>query len=125
MKLLSMFRGLAIAALLAGCATTQPISTERIVASQSAIRAAEEVGAGNDPQAALHLKLAREQVEEARLLVEDNKHERADMLLRRAEADAELALAMAREQQLQTEAQEAIQEVRELRQRTPNPTSNP
>jgi Domain of unknown function (DUF4398) len=61
------------------------------------MRAAQEVGAQQVPKADLHLRLAQEQVEKARKLAADGDNERASMLLSRAHADAELALALTRE----------------------------
>jgi hypothetical protein len=86
-----------------------PAPTERLASAQAAVRAAKEVGAKDVPQAKLHAQLAQEQVDQATKLIEDGENERADSLLRRAQADAELAVAMAREStsQEQTEALEA------------------
>lgn len=111
-----------IAALLvagvAGCGGAA-VPHEKVASAQSAIRAAEEVGAQREPQAQLHLKLARDQVAQAKALIEDDENERARMLLMRAEADAELALALAKESALRNEARQAVEQVRLVRQRTP------
>jgi hypothetical protein len=61
------------------------------------MRAARELGAQAVPRAQLHLRLAQEQVTQARKLAEDGENERAASLLTRARADAELALALSRE----------------------------
>jgi hypothetical protein len=61
------------------------------------MRAARELGAQAVPRAQLHLRLAQEQVTQARKLAEDGENERAASLLNRARADAELALALSRE----------------------------
>ena len=70
------------------------------------------------PQAALHLKKAQDHIAQAKALIADDENERADFVLQRAEADAELALAQAREDQAKKEAQEAIDMVEELRSKT-------
>jgi len=102
-------------AIAAGCASA-PINTE---ASTSGIRAAEEVGAGKVPQASLHLQLAKEELELARVLAaKDEKEEAASMLLR-AEADAELAVSLAHEDAERLEAEKAMERVRILRQDNP------
>src|SRR5581483_10321584 len=62
-----------------------------------AIRAAEEIGAARSPAAALHLELAKEQFEHARKLTKPDDGPLAGRLLLRAQADAELALALVRE----------------------------
>ena len=97
--------------LAAGCAST-PLRTE---ASTSGIRAAEEVGATKVPRAALHLQLAREELEKARRLSADGESERAASLLLRSEADAELAVALSREDNEKVEARAAVERVRQLR----------
>lgn len=64
------------------------------------------------PQAALHLKLAEEQIAQARQMMDEGNNLRADYMTLRAYNDAELALALAREQAarqraMQVEAQVA------------------
>lgn len=85
-----------------------------VASAQAAVRAANEVGAQDVPQAALHLKYAREQLDEARRLIEEDRSERAKMLLKRAEADAELALTLAREAQERKKAQKVMADVEKL-----------
>ncbi len=64
--------------------------------SQAAIRAAEESGADQlDPKAQLYLKLAREQLAKGKELMDVDENDRADRVLRKAEADAELARGIA------------------------------
>lgn len=84
-----------------------PQPTERLASAQAAVRAAKEVGADNVPQAQLHTKLAEEQVIQANKLIEDGENERAEMVLRRASADAELAVALAREAESKRQADAA------------------
>ena len=103
-------------ALAAGCASAPPLRTE---ASTSGIRAAEEVGAAKVPQASLHLQLAKEELELAKgLAAKDEKKKAASMLLR-AEADAELAVALSRGDVEKSEARAAAERVRQLRQDNP------
>ncbi len=101
------------AALLVGCASAPP--TQRIEASTSAIRAAQELGAERVPTAALHLQLAKEQSEHAKKMIADGKHEEASLLLMRAEADADLAVALARADVEGKKASEAQNRVQELK----------
>ena len=91
-----------------------PIPTERMVASESALRGAQEVGAQNVPQAALHLRLAEEQIQKAKALINDGDNERADFVLLRAKADAELALALAKEANAKADAQRALDQVKSM-----------
>jgi hypothetical protein len=87
----------------------------RVTSSAASIRAAEEVGANSDPQAALHVRLAKEQRQHALDLIRDDKNREAERVLLRAEADAELAVALAREVQTRSEANKTLEEVRALR----------
>ena len=89
--------------------------TQRVTSSQSAIRGAEEVGAPNNPQAQLHLKLAKEQLAQAQKLMEDDENEEAEIVLMRAEADAELAIALAKESAMQAEAAKSREAVERLK----------
>jgi regulator of protease activity HflC (stomatin/prohibitin superfamily) len=103
-------------AIIAGCAAKIPLRTE---ASTSGISAAEEAGAANVPQASLHLQMAKEELELAKKLsAKGEKKEAASMLLR-AEADAELAIALSHEDAEKAEAREAMERVRQLRQDNP------
>ncbi|HEU4731260.1 MAG TPA: hypothetical protein VFT22_25375 [Kofleriaceae bacterium] len=99
---------LVIAAL--GCGGAQRPEA-RIATSQGAIRGAEEAGAQNVPQAALHLKLAEEQREQALELIKNGDNHRAELVLARAEADAELALALARAATAAAEAEKTDEEL--------------
>lgn len=93
-------------ALFAGCGSYPP-PTERMTTAEAAIRGAEEVGATNVPQAALYMKLAQEQTEKAKRLMQDGYNERAELELKRAQADAELAISIAKEQDLVAKAKDA------------------
>ncbi len=96
----------------AGCAGSDPpLQTE---SSTSAISTAEAVGAKDVPQAALHLQLAREELAQAKSLADKGDKDKADSMLLRAEADAELAALLSKEQTEQTAAAEAMARVRQL-----------
>jgi hypothetical protein len=99
----------------AGCANA-PLRTE---ASTSGIRAAEEAGAAKVPQASLHLQLAREELAQAKDLSAKGEKDKATSMLLRAEADAELALVLSHEDAEKTEANAAVERVRQLRQDNP------
>ena len=104
------------AAVIAGCGSTPVLNKE---ASTSAISAAEESGASKIPSASLYLQLAKEELENAKTLSvrdEKNDKERAESMLLRAQADAELAVALSRGDADKKEATEAIERVRQLRQ---------
>ena len=101
-------------AAIAGCASDQSFNKSS-EASKSSIRAAEEVGAAKVPSAALYLQLAKEELENARALAAEGKKEQAASMLKRAEADAELAVTLSHEQAEKTEAAKAIERARQLR----------
>jgi len=102
------------------CATTK--NTGPVVAvpslgaedSAGAIRAAEEVGAAHNPEAALHLELAKEQFEHARRLTSADDRPASMRLLLRARADADLSLALTRANASKLEAQAALDKVKTL-----------
>jgi type IV pilus biogenesis protein CpaD/CtpE len=103
-------------ALFSGCASAPPLRTE---ASTSGIRAAEEAGAVNVPQASLHLQLAKEELELAKGLSAKGEKARAASMLLRAEADAELAVALSHGDAEKSEARAAVERVHQLRQDNP------
>lgn len=114
MRLAHGLAGLCVLALSTGCGSSQA-PRQQVTQAKSSIRAAEAVGAQNYPQAALHLKMARDQVYSAEQLIRDDENRAASLVLQRAEADAELAMALAREQRIRYEAQSALQRVQQLR----------
>lgn len=81
-----------------------PAPSERLAQAESGARAAREIGAANVPPAALHLKMAEDQVKEAKALMADGNNERASAVLLRAESDALLSLQLARESKARGDA---------------------
>jgi regulator of protease activity HflC (stomatin/prohibitin superfamily) len=112
----SILRSIALGAftLAAGCATTSAPSA-RSEETAGSIRAAEEVGAPKLPQAAFYLQLAREQSDHAKALLANGQKDEAESLLTRANADAELAVALVRENDDKAAAQQAVDNVKALR----------
>jgi hypothetical protein len=82
--------------------------------SLSTIRAAQEVGAANVPRAKLHLQLAEEQSTYAKKLIAEDENERASFVTMRSEADAQLALALARQSVSSAAAKDAVTKLAEL-----------
>ena len=101
-----------LAGVIAGCGSAPPVNKE---ASTSAIRAAEESGASNVPSASLYLQLAKEELENAKVLVAKDDKEQAESMLLRAQADGELAVALSHGDADKKEAVQAIERVRQLR----------
>lgn len=97
------------------CATIQ-IPAEQLQNSESSIRGAEELGASSVPTAKLHIQLAKDQTEVAKKMAADGDT-RAPLVLARAEADAELALALAREAAVHGDAVKANEDLKALKAR--------
>ncbi len=104
----------AIACGLASCGGGYPEPRDQLTASESALRAAEVAGAPNAPQSALHLKRAREQIDTGKGLMLEGENERAEWILRRAQADADLALSLATEETQRKKAADAKEELEQL-----------
>jgi hypothetical protein len=113
---LATFMGAVIA--LGWCAAcgSSSVPTPAVTDAKSQIAAAEAVGAQNNPQAALHLKLAKDQTQAAESAIRDGDNDKARLLLDRARVDAELALVLTRQASAQAEAQQAILRVNQLQQ---------
>jgi hypothetical protein len=97
---------------LGACATVGP--PQNTEAPAAAIRSAEEVGAERVPQAALRLQLAKEQLERARTMTAAENRPLAARLLLRSQADAELALALARSDAARAGAEKAKEKARNI-----------
>ncbi|HEX4512047.1 MAG TPA: DUF4398 domain-containing protein [Polyangiaceae bacterium] len=113
---------LAAGALVVGCAS-YPMPVERLAQAEAAARSARETGANNVPQGQLHLRLAQEEIAHAQALIADDRNERAAYVLVRARADAELALAEAREAQARGDAQKALDQIAAIRGNAPVTTT--
>lgn len=94
---------------------SHPAPTAKVASSEAAVRAADELKANDVPAAQLHLKLAQDQLQAAKKLIENGDNARAEYVLNRAQADAELAVALAKETKLAKDAEEAMAKVRELK----------
>ena len=84
-------------------------------APTAAIRAAEEVGAANVPEATLYLQLAKEGLQQGMAFAASGNKEEAESKLNRAQADAELAIALSHKASDKKDAEEALEKVKKLR----------
>lgn len=91
---------------LAACARGGPPPRARADYSEASIRTARALGAERVPEAAPRLEAAKDNLARALRLIEEGETEKADGLLVRAEADAELAGSLAREAQLRADAED-------------------
>jgi hypothetical protein len=111
------FASTAICTLLVVACGGSSLPPARVADTQSSISAAAAVGADQNPQAALHLKMARDQLKQAQQLIDDGKDEEASLVLKRADADAEVALMITREAQAGANARKAQADVEGLQNR--------
>jgi Domain of unknown function (DUF4398) len=91
------------------------VPQETLTAAQAAAKGAEVGGANEDPKAQLHLKLANEQIEKAKKQIEEGNNEEASRLVDRAQADADLALALAQQGKALRDAKEADEQLGKLK----------
>ena len=99
---------------LVGCGGAPP-PHDALTAAQSGAKGAEVAGATEDPKAQLHLKLANEQIQKAKQLMEDGDNEEAARIVSRAQADADLALAYAQAAKSLKQAKEADEQLGKLK----------
>ena len=97
-------------AMMMACGGTAPPQTQ-MTAAQSAVRAAEVGGAEELPKGKLHLKYARDQIQEATALMEQKEYEQAERVLLRAEVDAKYALGVAQHEEARLEAEELLESI--------------
>ncbi len=100
---------------LAACGSSLPPPSDRLASAEAAARSARELGAEKEPKAQLHLRLASEQIDQAKKLMADNDNKRADLILQRANADAELAVMLAKENNAKSDAEKAQEKLKNLK----------
>ena len=105
-----------ISAIALGCAS----APRRIDASASRIRTAEEPGSADVAQALVHMQLAKEQVKAAERMAANKEWEQAGSMLKRAQADADIALLLFHEEAEKSETMAAV-ERRQLREKNEVP----
>jgi hypothetical protein len=91
------------------------MSPSKLVASEGSVRGAEEVGASEEPEAGLQLKLARDELAKAKALSKQGHGEQADRLLARAEVDAELAISLTNEASARRAAEVVAADIRKAK----------
>jgi hypothetical protein len=104
---------LCVLAATVGCGSAA-MPSAKMTDAKSEIKAADAVGAAHVPQAALHLKLARDETARAEALLKQGDEEEADLMLDRARIDAELSMTLARGSQARAEANEASKRIEAL-----------
>jgi hypothetical protein len=94
------------------------IPQEQLTAAKAAVSGAEVGGAGSEPRAQMHLQRAKEGIAKAEQLIADDDNEEAASIIERATADADLALALARENGAKGEAVETKEQLERLKKST-------
>ncbi len=100
---------------LVACGSSLPPPSDRLASAEAAARSARELGADKEPKAQLHLKLASEQIDLAKKLMADGDNKRADLVLQRANSDAELSVMLAKENSAKAAAEEAQAKVKNIK----------
>ena len=95
-----------VACFAVGCGSSA-VPLDKLTDAKATVRAAQEAGAQSTPQAALHLKMANDELASAQKSVDDGDNDRARLLLNQAQADADLSLSLARGSAEKQQAQEA------------------
>ena len=113
MRFITIQMVLGVGLVLAGCGAELP--TEQLTTAKASVAAAEVAGAPDEPAAALMLKHARDQIEQAEKLIADGENEAAAWLLKRAAVDANLALALSEEAETAQAATKAKEDLEELK----------
>lgn len=112
--------GPAIVLSMCACATVRP-PTESLADSMAAVRSAQELGAPRVPQAAAALKLAQDEVARSKALMADEDNRRARLMALRAASDADLAIALVRENEARLAAERAVADAATAAATQPNP----
>lgn len=111
---MAMLAGIVLfAVVIAGCGSS-PVAINP-EATTSAIRAAEEGGAASISSASLYLQLSKEELVNAKRLAAKGNKVEAESMLKRAQVDGELALALTRSDTATRESVQAEERVRKLR----------
>lgn len=98
------------------CGGGTQVPAQELAQSQASIRAATEAGAENDPAAAARLKVANDTVQRAQKVAKDGDVESAKALLKDAQADADLSLALTRASDAQNRTEQAKRQLESLQQ---------
>jgi hypothetical protein len=101
-----------VALMVGACGGAAPVA--EMSRAERAILVAQEVGAEDQPASTVYLLLAREAYANARDRLAAGDREGARRLLLRAEADAELALTVARESSVRDAAERTMEEASQL-----------
>jgi hypothetical protein len=94
------------------------VPQEQLTTAKASTSGAEVGGAAEDPKAAFHLQRAKAGIADAERLIEEGDNEEAERALWRAQADAELALSLAKMTKAKAEAEEAAAQLEKLQKKS-------
>lgn len=100
--------------LVAGCAS-ESVSKKEYSEPLQVMAAAEQAGAKNDSQAALHMQFAEENIKKADEYIDDEKYDKARHYLDMAEVDARLALVLAEGNDARSKVKEIEDRIQKVR----------
>lgn len=103
-------------ALFATACATAHLTPETLAQTESGVSGARQAGADGNPQAALRLKYATDELAQAKALDKRGEADDAKRMMDRAQADTELSLALTRETQAEALAKQAIGSEKSLEQ---------
>lgn len=98
------------AAFVVGCGSTLPPPNDQWAAAQADLGRAQEAGAGNVPDARLHLQLSQEDLQKAKQLIGDDNKQATNLTVL-ARVEAQLALSLAKQASAQDRAVKAQAEL--------------
>jgi len=90
---------MAVSLSLVGACASAPPPKDRMAWAEATVREAKAAGAERVPSANAQLEYAKSEIRLARAFARDDDNDRAESMLRRAAADARLAVALARQAQ--------------------------
>ena len=108
------FSVFASAMVLVGCGGAV-VPRDQLTMAQAAVKGAEVGGANEEPKAALHLKLAREEISKANALIADGENEDAARMIARSQADAYLSLVLAKQAAARRDTQESKEQIDQIK----------
>lgn len=103
-----------VSLVVSGCSSTA-VTAKEYSQPREMMAAAEQAGASKNNDASLHLQYARENLAKADELIKDEKFDKARHYLVMAEADAEVALALAEGEQLRAQVMELDERIKKVK----------
>jgi Domain of unknown function (DUF4398) len=116
--------GVALALAITACGGA-PLNKAKLTEAQTALHAAETLGAAQDPKAKQNVQLARDQIAQAQRFGKEGDGEKGDLYLEQATADAQLASQLMRTQAEEAKAREIWAKSQALGGPAPAPMGDP